>query len=76
MRKLDFVRLPEIEKEKDMDKFEVGERFLYGSNTIAQKTNKEVGQSITYYEVLRKTHNGIEYIPIFDYMEEDKGEEI
>lgn len=76
MRKLDFMRLPEIEKEKEMDKFEVGEKFLYGKNVIAQKTNKEVGQSITYYEILRKLDNGVEYIPIFDYMEEDKGEEI
>jgi hypothetical protein len=64
------------ENEKKMHDLNVGDYFLYGTTTIAQKETKKVGQAITYYEVIDKSHGRIEYTPIFDYMEKDKGEEI
>lgn len=70
-----FKRMLEIEEEKDMDKLNVGDDFLYGKNVIAQKANKGVGESITYYRIVSKTDNGVEYTPIFDYMEGVKGEQ-
>ena len=74
MRKTEFMRMREIEKEKDMDDIPVGGIFMYGQRMIGQKQNKTVGQSISYFQILNKTERGVEYIPIFEYMEEDKGE--
>lgn len=76
MRKTKFNKMKTIEKEKDMNDLQVGECFLYGKNIIAQKGVKEVGEPITYYQVINKTDNGVEYSPIYDYMEKDKGEEL
>lgn len=74
MRSSVFKRLAAIEDEKDMKKLDVGEYFLYGQNIINQKENKKPGQPITYYMVIGKNGNNIEYTPIYDYMEKDKGE--
>jgi len=75
MRRNEFIRLPDIEEESDMDKLNIGDHFLYGRNVINQKQDKEVGESITYYEiVVNNEHGRIEYTPIYDYMEKDKGE--
>lgn len=74
MRKTIFIRLKEIDKEIDMNNLEIGDYFLYGKNLIGQKQNKEIGQPITYYEIISKSYGSVEYIPIYDYMEEDKGE--
>lgn len=76
MKKLEFVKMLEILEEKNMDELELGDFFLYGINTIGQKANKVVGDSITYFTVIDKKPNGIEYTPVFDYLERDKGEEL
>lgn len=77
MRKTDFMRLPEYtnENEKEMKGLNVGDNFLYGINLIGQKQNKTIGQPISYYQIISKSDTGVEYTPIFDYMEKDKGEE-
>lgn len=69
-----FKRMKEIDEEKEMDKLNVGDDFLYGKNVIAQKANKSVGESITYYRVISKNKNRIEYTTIFDYMGGIKGD--
>jgi hypothetical protein len=71
MRRSEFIRLTDIEEESDMDNLDIGDRFLYGRNVINQKQEKEIGDSITYYEVIDKKHGSVEYTPIFDYMEKD-----
>ena len=38
---------------------------------IAQKEGKEVGQEITYYEVIRNDGLNTEYKPIYDRLEKD-----
>lgn len=69
------MRLPELQDEDDITKLKIGDRFLYGRSVINQKQMEKVdGSTITYFEVLSKSQNGIEYIPIYDYME--KGEEL
>ena len=75
MKKTQFVRMLEIAEEKNMDNLEVGDFFLYGTSVIGQKQNKQIGDSITYYQVVDKKPKGIEYAPVFDYLERDKGEE-
>lgn len=78
MRKSIFKRLQvfDEENEKKMRELNIGDHFLYGKSIVAQRENKKVGDAISYYEVIGKSHNGIEYTPVFDYMEKDKGEEI
>jgi hypothetical protein len=73
MKKFDFIKMKEIEEEKDMDQLNIGDWFLYGKSLIAQKENKIVGQAISYYEIVDvdKSHSRVEYKPVFDYMEED-----
>jgi hypothetical protein len=64
------------DKETEMDELNVGDYFLYGTSVIAQKQNKVIGDSISYFKIIdKKSHGGVEYIPVFDYMEKDKGEE-
>jgi len=46
MREFDWKRIPEITEEKNMDKLQLHDYFLYGSNMIAQKQTKKVGQDI------------------------------
>jgi hypothetical protein len=69
-----FKKLKEITDEKDMDSLNVGDCFLYGTKTIHQKGEKKVGDAITYYQIIAKKPNGVEYTPIYDYMEDNKGE--
>jgi hypothetical protein len=71
-----FKRMVAIEEEKEMDKLDIGDYFLYGKSIIAQKETKKAGHPITYYQVIGKSHGRVEYTPIYDYMEKDKGEEI
>ena len=47
------------------------EIFLYGTAMIGQKDNKEVGQQITYFRVIRQEDKNIEYTEVFDVLEED-----
>lgn len=48
----------------------VGDLFLTGSHIIQQKETKEVGQSVTYYEVISKDDNNIvSYTPRYDKLE-------
>ena len=73
MRHSEFHRLRTFEDEKDMKDLKVGDCFLYGQRVIAQKTNKKIGDPISYYQVIGVTETGgIEYTPIFDNLIKDK----
>jgi hypothetical protein len=75
MKKVYFIRMVEITEEKDMDELEIGDFFLYGQNLIAQKQNKIPGDGISYFQIVDKKSKGnVEYAPIFDILEQDKGE--
>lgn len=77
MRASIFKRLPIIDRDEEekMDLLDVGEAFLFGRHMIDQRENKKAGQPISYYRVIGKSKNGVEYTPVYDYMEKDKGEE-
>jgi hypothetical protein len=79
MDKLKFQRLPEFEDMDDTSELNIGDCFLFGKNIIGQKQNKmKNGEPITYYKVISKSDMGIEYSPIYDYLETEteKGEEL
>ena len=69
------MRMKEIVEESDMDELEEDDCFLYGTHVIGQKQIKVVGQSLSYFKIVSKTKNGVEYAPVFDYMENDTQEE-
>lgn len=77
MKKSEFIRLPDYEDESEFADLQVGDKFLMGRNVCGQKEHKKHGESIAYYEVINKTNIGIEYAPIYDYLDDDttKGEE-
>lgn len=72
MRKTQFLRLPEFEDEDDMTVLNIGDHFLYGSTVREQKQEKKNGDTISYYQVINKTRNGVEYVAIVDAMEGDE----
>lgn len=63
----EWRRLKEVES---LDNLKVGDFFLMGEYIIGQKEEKKPGQEITYYKVLNKKGKSIEYIPIYDILEE------
>ena len=71
MKKMDFARLKELDDDMDMSGMKVGDKFLYGKNIISQKSSKEVGQPITYYEVIEKEGSNAVFMPIYDILQED-----
>ena len=75
MRKTEFQRLKEIEDEREMDDLELGDFFLYGTSVVNQKQSKDIGQPISYYQVVEKKEGSVLYSPMFDTLEEDLKEE-
>lgn len=73
MKKLEFQRMKEVDDDDmlNMSKLKIGDKFLYGKNIIAQKSLKEVGQPITFYEVIEKEGSKVIYMPIYETLEED-----
>jgi len=63
----DWIRLKEVE---NPDELKVGDLFLMGDKVIDQKETKIVGQEITYYKLLKNEGKSVEYIPIYDTLEE------
>jgi hypothetical protein len=71
MRLSFFQKIRAIENEDEIYKLRKYDRFLYGNAMIEQKQTKEVGQQITYYEVVSVENNKIEYKPIFDIIDSE-----
>lgn len=68
----EFQKMKEIEtgREDLMDDMEVGDKFLYGKNVVAQKQNKQAGQPISYYVVVdKKGSTGVVYTAVFDTLD-------
>lgn len=75
MKRQEFSRIPEFEDLDDTSGLNVGDKFLYGLSVRSQKQNKRDGEEVCYYQVISKSNAGIEYMPIFDILEQDKGED-
>lgn len=71
MRESIFQRLPEITNESMMKRLKRYDRFLYGPSMINQKESKNVGQEITYYEIIWNDGLNTEYKPVYDRLEKD-----
>jgi hypothetical protein len=60
-----------IENESDVFKLKKYDRFLFGNTMIEQLQSKEVGQQITFYEVISVEGKKIEYKPIYDIIDSE-----
>jgi len=74
MNLVEFQKMREIENEEDMGEMKLGDFFLYGKAVIAQKQNKIPGQEVSYYQVVNKNGNSVEYAPIFDILSKEEVE--
>jgi len=75
MNLVEFQKIREIENEEDMSKLEIGDFFLYGRSVISQKQNKTSGE-VSYYQVVNKSGNSIEYAPVFDSIIKEEEQEV
>lgn len=71
MRQILFLKMKEVTNEEQMKRLQKYDKFLYGPRMLEQKETKQVGQQITYYEVISKEGLNIEYTPIYDVLEKD-----
>ncbi len=54
---------------KNLETINEGDCFLMGERVAEQKETKKIGDEISYYKILKKGKN-IEYIPLYDMLEE------
>jgi hypothetical protein len=70
MKVMEFTRLPVYECMTESMGLEIGSKFLTGIHMVSQKENKEIGQSITYYEVIDINGDGtVCYTPRYEMLE-------
>ena len=70
MQRKEWITLKRLKDEDDFSKLEIGERFLYGGKMVEQVARP--GESIWYYQVIRFSETGTEYMPVFDILEKDR----
>jgi hypothetical protein len=54
----------------DSYKFKNNEKFLMGESMIDQKFSKEIGDSISYYQISKIDNKNIQYIVKYDRLGE------
>jgi len=60
-----FKKLPE----SILNKPKIGYMFLEGEYMIKQKHTKNIGDSITYFEVISASESNYEYMPKYEKLE-------
>ena len=71
MKKSKWLRIKQISEEDDLLKLRVNDVFLTGNAIIGQLETKIVGDEISYYKIIKKNKMNVEYITIFDKLQED-----
>lgn len=65
-----FSEMRAIDK-LNMTGLKVGDKFLFGTKMVAQKEEKQIGEMITYYEVIGISSQGnVEYSPRYERLKE------
>jgi len=70
MKMSEWRKLKAIENYELINNFKVGDCFLMGDKIIEQRETKVPGQEITYFKILNKKGKSVEYIAIYDTLEE------
>lgn len=71
MKKARWSRIKQIGEDDDLLSLRVNDIFLTGNTVIGQLENKIVGDEISYYKIIKKNKTNVEYIMIFDIIQED-----
>jgi hypothetical protein len=71
MKHSEFRSMKRLKYDDDFRKLNIGDKFLMGENMILQTEKKKNGEEVSYYTVLRKEGNNIEYVLQFSNLEED-----
>ena len=74
MERTKWLNLKKLQDEDDFsEELKVGECFIYGTKMTEQLETAQPGDTITYFQVIRiNDSNNVEYMPVFDTLEEDK----
>ena len=64
------MKVFEPENEHEIHNLKIGEYFMMGNRMNQQKELKEIGQQISFYKVVNKKDNRIEYTTVFDVLKE------
>jgi hypothetical protein len=71
IKQQDFEKMVEINvNDLDSYKFKNNEKFLMGESMIDQKFSKEIGDSISYYQISKIDNKNIQYIVKYDRLGE------
>jgi len=71
MKVSDFRMMKRLKYDDDFTKLNVGDKFLMGEQMTLQVEKKKKGEEISFYTVLRKEGNNVEYVLQFSVLEED-----
>ena len=56
---------------ENYENLEIGDNFLMGTSVEEQKETKVQGDKISYYKIIGKKERSVEYMAIYDTLEED-----
>jgi len=70
MKKSKFNAIRKCKELGDMNGLRIGDCFLEGEMILKQSIEKQIGDSITYYKVTGILDGTIQYVPIYDKLEE------
>jgi len=63
---VEFHSIPQIKSLTDLKKPKIGYKFLTGNKMIDQVNERQVGQEVTWFEVISVKENGqFEYKPMY-----------
>jgi hypothetical protein len=70
MKISEWRKLKVVENYELINSFDIDDCFLMGNKIIEQRETKVTGQEITYFKILNKKGKSVEYIAIYDTLEE------
>jgi hypothetical protein len=71
MKISDFRTLKRLKFDDDFRKLEVGDKFLMGEQMTLQVEKKKKDEEVSFFTVIRKEGNNVEYVLAFDILMED-----
>lgn len=71
MKVAEFRSTRRLKYDDDFRKLEVGDTFLMGEQMTLQVEKKKKGEEVSFFKVIKKEGNNVEYVLTFDILEED-----
>jgi len=71
MKISEFRSMRRLKYDDDFRKLEVGDTFLMGEQMTLQVEKKKKEEEVSFFKVIRKEGNNVEYVLTFDILMED-----